>query len=538
MSSSSIPRVHRAHGLRLRLALTLASAFVLVAAPAVQAANATGINVQLPAGFSIAGTIRDSAGVVLPNAQVSASSISGYGYGQADSTGKYKIQGLVPGSYQVSVYAPSTRNLVDGYYTTANANHFTAVAASATKVTVAPSKTGIDVKLPVGLTISGTVTTTGGTALAGVQVLAIGTSFDYVTTDATGKYQLKGLAAGTYKLNLGAPSNSNYLSGYYTTANTNKFTSVYTSASGIVIGPSKTGVIIKIPTGYTISGTITNTSGTPLPGTYVQPSSLTYNGRGATTDATGKYTVKGLAAGTYKLALSPGSDSSYMDGYYTTTNAYKFTSAVFGASGVVVGPSKTGINSKIVTGHTISGKVTTTAGTPILDESVSASNLGHDRTAYTDAAGNYTIRGLSSGNQTIQFQPPYGQNLMSGYYTTTTGYKFTSVSSGASVVVVGPSKTGINVKVPAGYTISGKITGPGGVALPYAFVYASKSNYSGYAYTAPDGTYKVAGLGSGTYTVEVQAPYGGTLQSGFYTTANAAHFTLSGGSASGVTIGP
>jgi molybdopterin-binding protein len=516
----------------------LASAFVLVAAPAVQAANATNINVQLPAGFSIAGTIRDSAGAVLPDANIFAFGTTASAFGSTDSTGKYKVQGLNPGSYSILVSAPSTKNLVDGYYTTANANHFTPLAASATKVTVGPNKTGIDVKLPTGLTISGKITNTGGTALAGVEVFVSGTSYDGATTSSTGTYQLKGLAAGTYKMSVYAPDDSNYLSGYYTTANANRFTIAYASASGIVIGPSKTGVNVKLPTGYTISGTITNTSGAPLEDVAVQPSSTTYSGRAAFTDPTGKYTIKGLAAATYKLALSPSSDSAYMDGYYTTSNTNHFTSQISGASGVVVGPSKTGISAKIVTGRTISGKITNTAGTPLEFATVSASNLGHDRSAYTDASGNYTIRGLSSASQILQIQPPYGDNLMTGYYTASNSNRFTSVESGATALVVPPSLTGINVKVPAGYKISGKITGPGGVALGNAGIYAYKSSYSGYANSAADGTYTVNGLGSGTYTVQVYPPYSQNLQRGYYTNANAAHFTINVGSATGVTIGP
>lgn len=538
MSTTAIPGPRHRRRLRARLALTLASAFVLVAAPTVQAANATNINVQLPAGFSIAGTIRDSAGAVLPDAGVIAFGSTTSAYGSTDSTGKYKVQGLNPGSYSIFVTAPSTRNLVDGYYTTSNASHFTPLAASATKVTVGPNKTGIDVKLPTGLTISGKITNTAGTALAGAEVFVSGTSYDGTTTSATGTYQLKGLAAGTYYLSIYAPDDSNYLNGYYTTANANRFTIASASASGIVIGPSKTGVNVKLPAGFTISGTITNTSGAPLEGVEVQPSSTTYNGREAVTDSMGKYTIKGLAAATYKLALSPGSDSAYMDGYYTTSNTNHFTSQIAGASGVVVGPNKTGISAKIVTGRTISGKITNTAGTPIDFVYVSASNLGHDRSALTDASGNYTIRGLSSASQILQIYPYGGDNLMHGYYTASNSNRFTSIESGATALVVPPNLTGINVKIPAGYKISGKITGPGGVPLDGAGVFAFKSNYDGYTTTAPDGTYTVNGLGSGTYKVQVFPPGTQNLQRGYYTTANTTHFTINEGSATGVTIGP
>lgn len=374
--SALIPRPQRVHRRRLPLALTLAAAFVLVAAPVAQAANATNINVQLPAGFTIAGTIKDNTGAVLPNAGVYAFGSSSYGYASTDGTGKYKIEGLNPGSYSVSVSAPSTRNLVDGYYTTANANHFTPSSSAATKLTVGPNKTAIDVKLPAGLTISGKIMNTAGTALTGATVYASGTSFDYFQTTSNGLFTLDGLAAGTYKISVYAPGDTNYLNGFYTSANANKFTIASASATGIVVGPNKTGVNIKLPAGYTISGTIRNTSGTALAGISVQPMSSTYYGRGATTNASGVYTLKGLAAATYKLGISPDSESPYMDGYYTTTNTNHFTSAIAGASGVVVGPNKTGINANIVTGRTISGTITTTTGAPILNAEILPPTLG------------------------------------------------------------------------------------------------------------------------------------------------------------------
>ena len=537
--SAQIPRPQRAHRRRLPIALTLAAAFVLVAAPVTQAANATNINVQLPAGFSIAGTITDNTGAALPNASVYAfgSGSASYGFATADGTGKYKVEGLNAGSYSVSVSAPTGKNLVDGYYTTANASHHTPLSSAATKVAVGPNKTGINVKLPAGMSISGKVTNTAGTALANAQVYASGVSFDYFTTGADGMYTLKGLAAGSYRLSLYAPANSNYQSGFYTSANANKFTIAIGSATGITVGPNKTGVNVKLPTGFTISGTIKNTSGVALAGVGIQPSSSTYYGRGVVTDATGKYTIKGLAAATYKLGISPDSASQYMDGYYTTTNANHFTSAIAGASGVAVGPNKTGINANIVTGRTIAGTITTTGGAPILGATVSATNLGHTRTAMTDATGKYTIKGLSSASQTLDLDPPYGQNFMRGWYTTGNTNHFTTNSVSATPIVVPPNATGVNMKIPKGYSIAGKITGPGAVPIDFAYVDASKPGYTNYASTETDGTYLINGLGSGSYVVAVQA-FDGNFQSGFYTTGNTAHFTINEASATKVVIGP
>lgn len=525
---------------RWRPAILAATVIALIVAPSALAASATNINIQVPAGFTISGTITDNTGAPLQGAYVSASGTANGGSGSAmtDAAGKYTIDGLLPTSYSIFVSAPSARNLLDGYYTTANANHHTTSSTSATKVTVGPNKTGINVKLPVGFSISGTITDTANKPLQNAGVSAFGSSFGYTSTDAAGKFTIIGLAAGSYTVTATAPSGKNLQSGYYTTANSNHFTIVSTSASKLTLGPNKSGIVIKLPAGYSISGTIRNSSGTALADVSVSPMSSTYFfGRSGTTDANGKYTVTGLAAGSFKLVIDPDSDSQYMYGYYTTAYSTHFTSAYGGASGITVGPSKTAIDIKLATGRTISGKVMTTGGAPIEGAEITADNLGHPRDAETDASGNYTIKGLSSTGQTLQVEPPYGDNYMTGFYTSAPGYHFTSQWAGATKVTVPPNATGIDMKLPKGASIAGKITGPGGTPLSFAYVSATKSDYSGYAFTEADGTYIINGLGSGTYKVRVDV-YSGNYQSGYYTTSNGAHFTVAVGSATGVTVSP
>lgn len=536
--SSSYQVVPRKRGLSLRLAAVMAVVFAMLVAPTAQAANATNINIKVPNAYSIAGTIRDNVGAVLPNASIFAYSTIGSGSAQTDSTGKYKILGLVAGSYTVQVLAPSTKNLVDGYYTTANASHFTVAAASATKVAVSPTvpnKTGIDIKLPSGYTITGTITSTGGTPIPNVSVSAFGVSNDSTTTNATGKYTVRGLAAGAYKLAVSPSGNTSYLTGFYSTANANRFVIAPASASNIAVGPNKTANI-KIPVGFTISGTITNTTGVALVGVSVRAYTASYS-REVATDAAGKYQVKGLAAGNYKLSLGPDSSSVYMDGFFTSANANRFTSSAAGATVLTVGPHKTGVNIKIATGHTISGTITNTAGTPLVDAYITASSGNNYRDASTDAAGKYIIRGLATGSQILSVSPPYGMNLQSGYYTTANTNRFTPAAGSATGIAVGPSKTGINIKLPNGYTIAGKITGPTGAPLDFAFIYATSTNSSGYAFTETDGTYLMIGLSAGSFKVQTY-PSLETLQAGYYTTANSSHFTPNPASATNVVIGP
>jgi hypothetical protein len=528
------PAPRRPHRLRFALVTTLAALLVVV--PAAFAGNATGINIQVPAGYSIAGSIKTTAAVAITGATVIATGTAGSGVATTSSTGAYAVKGLAAGTYKLMIYAPTTANLVDGWYTTANANHHTVAAASASGIVVGPSKTGINVAMPAGYTIAGKLTNTAGVALAGASVSASGVSFDTAVTDGAGNYKLKGLAAGSYTLLLAGPAGSNYLHGVYTTANANRFTVATASATKVAVGPSKTGINAKIPTGYSISGIVTSPSGTPLANVAVAASAAGY-AASATTDATGKYTVKGLAAGTYKLAYAPG-NVAVVEGFYTTANANHFTTVAASASGVVVGPTKTGVNVKLAAGYSISGKLTNTSGAALAYATVTTGAGPSARTATTDGAGNYKLVGLKAGSYTLTVTPPYGMNLQTGHYTTVNANRFTALIASATKLTVGPSLTAINIKVPAGYSIAGKITGPGGVALAYAVVSASNANGSFVAFTGADGTYKVIGLSAGSYKVNVLPPYGQALVAGWYTTANAAHFTPSAGSATAVVVGP
>ncbi len=194
---------------------------------------------------------------------------------------------------------------------------------------------------------------------------------------------------------------------------------------------------------------------------------------------------------------------------------------------------------KVATGYSISGRISDPSGIPLADVSVDADNLGRPRYAVTDAAGNYTISGLTGGAHTLTIRSPDSAPTLQqrGYYTMNNARHFTVVATNATKVTVGPSRTGVNAKIPAGYSIAGKITGPGG-APAGVLVLASSPYASGAAYTASDGTYLIVGLPTGTYKVRAGPEFWGPLVGGWYTNANSTHYTSSPASASGVTIGP
>jgi hypothetical protein len=528
----------------------LAAVALVVDVPTASAANATNIDVQLPAGASISGTIRDPNGVPVRDAQVVALGALPEHYDVSDVDGRYRINGLKSTGYTVQVR--SFGNLAGGFFTTANPAHYASAAASATKVMVGPSKTGIDVRLPAGFAISGHVTT-----LADVGILIPGTNAQALT-DKTGYYRLGGLSPGAYKIQIAA-GYGKYVRGWYANNQTNYFAPVERLATPVVVGPSKGAIDFAVPIGHTITGTVTTSSGEGMfTSAVIEAISKEGSFRGEGSDETGadpwsEYKVQGLPAGSYKLHVMGGFAEG--DGYYTTLEADHFTTSVDRASTITLGSSKSSVNMTVTKGFSITGRVFDTSGTPLRYMNVVASNPGNGRDDHTDISGRYTLSNLSSGDHILYVEDAGtgfagDQRLQHGWYTTANPDHFTAVKTSARSVTLGPSKTGVNIKVPVGYTISGKVRWPGGgppTCSCAVVVWAKSATDERGASLASDGSYAISGLSKGAYTLRYEPPDTGVPGAsewfaayvrGYYTTANPSHFTTNLSEATKVTVGP
>ncbi|MFO1494517.1 MAG: carboxypeptidase regulatory-like domain-containing protein [Lysobacterales bacterium] len=184
--------------------------------------------------YSISGQITTGTGVGISGVTVSAGSAST----TTDASGNYSIPGLVAGSYTVT---PSSAS-----YTFSPVNR--AVTITSANVT-AQNFTGTAVATT--YSISGTITTSGGTAISGVSV---STGAASATTNASGAYTISGLANGSYTL---TPS----LSGY-----TFSPTSLSATISGANLsaqnftGTATSGGPIALSNGVTVNGTVNSTT--------------------------------------------------------------------------------------------------------------------------------------------------------------------------------------------------------------------------------------------------------------------------------------
>lgn len=360
--------------------------------------------------------------------------------------------------------------------------------------------TGYDAQMVPGGTITGTIdgADNPGVGLAGIPVQADGTSEGYdATTDDNGNYSITGIAPGSYQVQFG-PS-GNYLTQWWEhQSDPNLTTAVNVTAGGTV-----TGIDATLAVGGTITGTVTDSSGNPIPNVNVNAQTADGLGSGAaSTGDDGTYSIQGLPAGDYQVQFQPISGTNYIGQYWNdqpTVDTANFVSLPDGATA-------SGIDAQLASGTTISGTVSTAAG-PLANATVNVFSDGSDQigaSAQTDRNGNYTVVGLADGTYSVQFAAPYNKNFAPQYWNDAT------TSDAATPVTVSGADpaTGIDATLVPGAIIRGHIWAPGTpkVGQPNAVVSiysaATGQAVAGSA-TDANGFYRVTSLLPGTYSVQI-----------------------------------
>ena len=157
-------------------------------------------------------------------------------------------------------------------------------------------------------------------------------------------------------------------------------------------------------------------------------------------------------------------------------------------------PNKTSaINAALAAGGHISGKATATSGgaalanVEVCAEQESGEALGGG-CATTNAAGEYTITGLTNGSYRVEF------------YTYEVGNYLPAVDSG--VPVSAPNTTSaVNAALPTGGQITGAVTAESGLKEALAEIEVCAGD-SGCTTTNAKGEYTISQLPSGKYEVE------------------------------------
>ena len=225
-------------------------------------ATTTGIDAVLSEGGHIAGTVTNSSGASLWNISVVAyQNQNGYwssiGSTTTDGSGRYDIDGLATNTYRLRFYDGSGTYLTEYYDDASDVDSATDVA-----VTAAATTSGIDASLAEGGHIAGAVTNASGVALAGIAVEVSQNQggwwsrFGSTTTDGSGRYDIGGLATGTYRVTFQDWSGA-YLTEYYDDApNIDSATDI-----AVVAEATTAGIDAILAEGGHISGTVTNSGG-------------------------------------------------------------------------------------------------------------------------------------------------------------------------------------------------------------------------------------------------------------------------------------
>jgi hypothetical protein len=408
-----------------------------------------GVAADTPTG-SITGTVHGPAGAPVAGQQVVAQGFpdtSLYYYANTATDGTYTLSGVAAGTYYMAVRV-SAGALPTGYV---SGSGLTPYGPLASVVTVGTASTTVNVHVPAGYAISGTVTA-GGSPLSGIRLFLCGaldgampassvTYCGHATTAADGTYSVAALP-GPYTV------------AFYDSTNTYPFT-YYSTAGATLDGAAATiltvtkatigGIDVDLAKAATfvasIAGRVTDGSSSPLSGIDVDACSAASPAEcaSATTNTDGIYTVSGLAPGSYTVAFGD-PNAAHAGGFYGSSG---FTATLAGATPVAVASSAvTGIDVQLPVGHLVKGTVTGPGGIPLGSPYVApcASPACGVQSVTTGADGTYSLD-LAPGSYVLHFID-YSGLYLSGYYAT----GGLSNAAGATPVTVGSADmTGLNV---------------------------------------------------------------------------------------------
>ena len=173
-------------------------------APAAQAASTGGI----------AGVITGSGGAALAGIDVTAYKSTGSDTWawtaevSSAADGSYLLGGLAAGTYRLEFYDPSGVYPSEYYDNVSMADWD---SADSVVVTAGATTSGVDTTLTPGGHITGTVTDSHHVGIADFEVMVLDPDSSYTGvawTDSAGKYDLGGLATGTYRVEFNDSTNS------------------------------------------------------------------------------------------------------------------------------------------------------------------------------------------------------------------------------------------------------------------------------------------------------------------------------------------
>jgi hypothetical protein len=273
-----------------------------------------GINATLAVGGAVTGKVTDPAGNPAPDLTAYLIPSSGQDLGIANAQGVYRIIGIVPGTYTVCVAGADLNSTTAPYGYIEDCRPDVEVLAGQTVT--------LNHTVRIAGAIGGSVSGPDGSPVAGVSTTLFdpsGARVNGTFTDESGNWQLQGIEAGQYTVCYDPTfTTGGYRRGCYDGQpdGTTTGTPVTVTARQLTI------VNDSLEPGAAITGIVTDSRSWGLD--RVAVTAVTPDGTRFTsyTDDTGRYTLSGLAAGSYLVcfdafyARGPEGDSGYLSECY------------------------------------------------------------------------------------------------------------------------------------------------------------------------------------------------------------------------------
>ena len=452
----------------------------------------TGTDFDLGIGASISGRVVDAeTGQPVSRVYVFADTHSGNGGGNGSDTdfdGRYEISGLAPGTYYVKAEG-DRHGYMRVYYGGAQDSN----EAEPVRVEASSQVAGIDFQLEQGATIVGRVVDDqSGLPIVNIEVYAGPQNRGHSSwsrTDGNGEYILRGLPAGV--MEVGARG-LDYIERSLTVVTTDN--------------QPATASDLRLEVGTTISGRVTDeATGRPIANVNIEANR---DGGGssswANTDRDGRYVVRGIGPGTYRIQAQA-NEEGYVQEVYDDTFSWDDAREITIKSKEGVG----GIDFALAMGVSISGKIVDAeTGAPITNAEIYAGPQDGNQMSWTrtDGNGSYILKGLPVGVMEVGVR---GQ----GYVE-----ERLRVVTNDSQVTTAP-----DVRLDVGATISGRVTDED-TGLPIANVQieanSDSGGYNSWANTDGEGRYVLRGVAPGTYRIKARADREGYIQELYDDTLN------------------
>jgi|GEM_PF-3269377 len=463
-------------------------------------------------------------------------------YSSTGIDGKYSIRGFENKNYYL-VFEDTENHYVktaypDQVYIDLNRiDDKLAVTAKSGKVV-----SGIDIQMKTGPVIRGIVSDLSGTALSDISVIAYareGGRFiekRQVTTKNNGRYTLDGLALSYYYLKFYDNNKLFASQGYPNEIPYDAIEIGSKTAIELVTENDIDNINIQLNRRGKLSGTVTDSQGTALENiqvntclwksTQFQCDNPTYTGQ------SGNYLINNMEPGDYFIKFSDRQESQYLEAGYPMESPFDWLSSE-GKNTVKVlsEQTTTGIDIQMEQAGSISGQVIDQSNTAISDILVRACVWELEgfrclKTTSTDSNGEYSVKGLGSGQYYIVFEyADDGVNINSYVVTQTYGEELpfnwqTTYDKAVVELVSGDKVVDIDIQMVNGGNITGQVTDKELFAIKDLAVSACVWNNGNFAcseetLTDEYGNYRLGPLKPGSYYIRVSDPTGLYYETGY-----------------------